>query len=160
QTTKPGPSTSKELQKAVTFGILSPHPNYSYRNTSKTSLFPSSSSTSSRLSSQPFQNTPQYTKRGMHFRSNTTQTISNVAGILRTLHNLYYDSFETIETFQQRFTNLAQQITYFTKTPQDTLQAIFARLLLNAIGRVDLSVEASLENNINSKLKRVLKDHP
>jgi len=107
-----------------------------------------------------------------------TQTISNIAGILRTLHNLNYDSFETIETFQQRFTNLAQQITDFTKTPQDALQAIFAGLLLNAIGRADLSVQASLENNINSKLvpegqtsiqyifqtlnsyKRVLKDRP
>lgn len=107
-----------------------------------------------------------------------TQTISNIAGILRTLHTLNYDSFETIETFQQRFTNLAQQITDFTKTPQDALQAIFTGLLLNAIGRADLSVQASLENNINSKLvpegqssiqyifqtlnsyKRLLKDRP
>ena len=81
-----------------------------------------------------------------------TQTISNVSGILRTLHVLNYDSFETIETFQQRFTSLTQQITDFAKTDKDALQAIYAGLLLNAIGRADLSVQASLENNINSKL--------
>ena len=81
-----------------------------------------------------------------------TQMISNIAGILCSLNSLNYASFETNETFQQRFTNLTQQITDFTKTPQDALQAIFAGLLLNAIGRADLSVQASLENNINSKL--------
>jgi len=81
-----------------------------------------------------------------------TQMISNIAGTLRSLNGLNYATFETIETFQQRFTNLTQQITDFAKTPQDALQVIFAGLLLNAVGRADLSVQASLENNINSKL--------
>ena len=63
-----------------------------------------------------------------------------------------YDTFDTIKTFQQRFTNLTQQITDFTQTPEDGLQVIFAGLLLNAVGRADLSAQASLENNINSKL--------
>jgi hypothetical protein len=72
QTTRPRPSASKELQKVVTFGMPSPHPNHNYRNTSKTSPFLSSSSTSSRLFSQPFPNIPLHTKRGEHFRNNTT----------------------------------------------------------------------------------------
>src|SRR5262249_37643163 len=131
-------------------GALSPRLIHRYRHTSKTLLFSSSSSISSSLSSQPFQNTPRHNEalRALQKQYNT-KTISNIAGILRPLNALDYDTFETTETFQQRFTNLTNY--RLAKTPEDALQAISAGLLLNAVERSDLSVQASLENNINSK---------
>jgi len=44
-----------------------------------------------------------------------TYNTQTIAGILRTLNALNYGTFETIETFQQRFTNVTQQIIDFTK---------------------------------------------
>ena len=80
----------------------------------------------------------------------------NIAQLVKEVQDLTildYNSFSTIESFQQKAQIILQRLLDYSGSPQNAFYSLFASHLLLAVGKANQAAKASIEDSINQQQK-------